>query len=97
MKVSEELKNYSVEAIPPFSQLRGVAACQVTETQGLDVQEILQGGAGLYPGSPLPLHHPLIMTAEQLRNLSLFFFFFFCLQNFVEKKAAPEGPRLTLI
>lgn len=76
MKVSEELKNYSVEAIPPFSQLRGVAACQVTETQGLDVQEILQGGAGLYPGSPLPLHHPLIMTAEQLRNLSLFFFFF---------------------
>lgn len=95
MKVSEELKNYSVEAIPPFSQLRGVAACQVTETQGLDVQEILQGGAGLYPGSPLPLHHPLIMTAEQLRNLSLFFFFLS--PKFCRRKAAPEGPRLTLI
>ena len=92
MKVSEELKNYSVEGIPPFSQLRGVAACQVTETQGPDVQEILQGGAGLYPSSPLPLH-PLIKTAEHLKNL----FFFFLWPKFCRRKAAPEGPRMTLI
>lgn len=59
MKVSEELKELQCGRHSPFSQLRGVAACQVTETQGPDVQEILQDGAGLYPSSPLPLHPSL--------------------------------------